>query len=845
MNLAIEQVFSVADYRQALDAITTRARQDRCASKNREGKTYWTNRPLTPARVSEHVTAQTGCGVGFITPGESTTRLALFDLDSHKGATSFAEMTATADRLCARLESIGLRPIVFRSSGGAGLHLWLLWDAPQDAYSVRQALQGLLTAEGLTDGAGAGIAGGQVEVFPKQNALTADQTGNMAVLPLWGKSEMLIDEFGIGLAPVGRAAVIGYTWPMSDAVPYLVNTAPERVPSAAATPDSPDRVARALAAIPNATGGGTNGATDHDEWRNLVFATHAAGAGQEWAFDLFNNWTNQNPGNAGQRETRRVWDACKPGPVTRGTLYAMASRYDPAWDAPTPDGFDDLPAEGTAVPKQSDLIDMTDAGNVNALYFETSGNLRYVHESGAWMHWGGKRWTTDPSAIHANNAALGVAAQYLAKAQKMQTEASEATVPSDRKSLQKVADSFKSWSNYCRNKRGIDAMLALSTRDVRFVISQADLDKDIYLFGVNNGVVDLRTGKLRETARDDLITKRSRYDYLPKAQAPRFKTFLDEIFSLPVDDGQTTGLIQYTPRPDLVRYAQMFAGYCMTGSTVEHKMFIASGSGANGKNMFLDLLGDVMGDYAGTVPVESLMASSRGSDDAERPTPFARSVAGKRFIVTSESKEGQKLDTALVKRVTGDSKLTARGMRENAFTFTTTHKIALLTNHPPELDHADEAIKGRLHITPYSRKWNRPGLPSRDPRLHDGDKNLGDKLRAEAEGVLSWLVRGAAMYLEEGLEPPPAVAEMTNTYFAEQDSFARWMSDMEVCPTADGQTAGSLFESFRAWCGFNSAAFSPATLKSFANAASARGVRRVKSRHGIVYALREIRADIF
>jgi P4 family phage/plasmid primase-like protien len=769
----------------------------------------------------------------------------LFDLDSHKGETSFAEMIAIADRLCARLDSIGLRPVVFRSSGGAGLHIWLLWDAPQDAYSMRQALQGVLTAEGLRDGAGAGIAGGQVEIFPKQNALTISQTGSMVVLPLWNKSEMLKDEFGLGLYPAGRAAVIGFAWPMSDAVPYLVNTAPERVQGTAASPDGPDKVARALGAIPNATGGGTNGATNHDEWRNLLFATHEASAGQEWGFDRFNAWTNQNPGNAGQRETRRVWDACKPGLITRGTLYAMASRCNPDWDVPTADGFEDIPVEDAVTPVAPGLIDMTDTGNVNVLHSVTTGTLRYIHESGVWLHWCGKRWTSDPSAIHANSAALRVAADYLAKAQKMQFNANDATAPADRKSLQKVADSFKSWSNYCRNKRGIDAMLALSTRDIRFVISQADLDKDIYLFGVNNGVVDLRTGKLRDTARDDLITKRSPYDYVPTAQAPRFKRFLDEIFSFPVDDGRTTGLFQYTPRPDLVRYAQMFAGYCMTGSTVEHKMFIASGSGANGKNMFLDLLGDVMGDYAGTVPVESLMASSRGSDDAERPTPFARSVAGKRFIVTSESKEGQKLDTALVKRVTGDSKLTARGMRENAFTFTTTHKIALLTNHPPELDHADEAIKGRLHITPYSRKWNRPGLPSRDPRLHDGDKNLGDKLRAEASGVLSWLVQGAAMYLVEGLEPPPAVADMTNTYFAEQDSFARWLADMEVCPVAEGQTAGTLFESFRAWCGLNSAAFSPATLKAFANAASARGVQRLKSRNGIVYALRENRSELF
>src|SRR5690606_40948627 len=65
-----------------------------------------------------------------------------------------------------------------------------LWDEQQDAYSVRATLCDILAACGFTNGT-SGVAAGQVEVFPKQDAVPADGYGNMFVLPLAGKSVAL------------------------------------------------------------------------------------------------------------------------------------------------------------------------------------------------------------------------------------------------------------------------------------------------------------------------------------------------------------------------------------------------------------------------------------------------------------------------------------------------------------------------------------------------------------------------------------------------------------------------------------------------------------------------------
>jgi putative DNA primase/helicase len=859
-SLDTYEIFSTSRKRELLRPITDRARPDRCAYKNKKGETGWTNDPKLPLdenRINSHLNGFTGCGIGFIKPGESTTRLALFDLDAHNGETPFSVMLETADRLCAGLEAVGLRPMPFMSSGGSGIHLWMIWNTPQDAHSVRQTLIAVLEDAGLTPG-DAGVISGEVEIFPKQAALNPEgpgSNGNMAVIPFWNKSAALTDEFGLGLAIATTESAHCVAWRESDHVPFVVNTTPARpVGEAAAAPDDIGKIRRALAAVAPLADklSHKSSATDYDTWRNIVYATHEASAGHEDGYDLVKGWSDLNPTNAGRRSLRETWVGCGLGTVTRAFLYARAHECDQQWDAPTADGFEDEPTEphdsiatdNTArrLAQQlagDGLADMTDAGNVNALASVTKGDLRYAHERGTWLHWTGNRWQEDPAATQPTQAALQVAAGHKDKAKQMDLKAAEATTTAEAKQFKKLADTYKTFANYCRSRRGIDAMLALATRDPRFVIFQAALDCDIYLLGVQNGVVDLRTGQLRETARDDFITKQSPYVYRPNATAPRFLQFGAEIACRPIDDGGALGLIQYRPRPDLVRYTQKALGYMLTGSTLEHKMFIASGGGSNGKSILFDLVIHIMGDYAGSIPCESLMTSARGGD-AERPTPFARSVAGKRLIVTSEAKEGQKLDVALVKRQTGDATLTARGCSENAVTFTTTHKLVLLTNHAPELDHADDAIRGRLHSWPFERTWNRPGVPNRNPRLEDGDKNLMEKLKSEGEGVLAWLVQGSVSYLRDGLEPPPEVVEMTNTYLAEQDSFGRWLSEMDTCEPKHGLGASVLFELFRSWCINNGAALSPSTSTAFGKTASSRDVPKTRNATSVVYGLRPL-----
>lgn len=178
---------SGSDLAASLAPLTSRVRRDVTAVKNDSGAQAWTRQALTKQRLLEHVEGGVARGVSQIPAGESKTRVAVLDFDSHGGETSWEEMSRIVVGVIETADLYDLRPVAWRSSGGRGVHLYFLWDEPQDAYSVRQHMISLLDTCGLKSGAG-GVSKGQVEVFPKQNEVPVDGYGNQVILPLAGKS---------------------------------------------------------------------------------------------------------------------------------------------------------------------------------------------------------------------------------------------------------------------------------------------------------------------------------------------------------------------------------------------------------------------------------------------------------------------------------------------------------------------------------------------------------------------------------------------------------------------------------------------------------------------------------
>lgn len=177
-----------AELADALRPLVYRVRTDVTAVKGVDGRQAWTREPLTKARLLAHVEGKLWRGVCPIKEGERTTRLALLDFDSHGGEVSWERMSEVVAGVVAVLGVMwGMECVLFRSSGGRGVHLFLLWDVAQDAYSVRAFLRGVLESCGLKSGT-KGVAFNEVEIFPRQDSVAVGGFGNQLILPFAGKS---------------------------------------------------------------------------------------------------------------------------------------------------------------------------------------------------------------------------------------------------------------------------------------------------------------------------------------------------------------------------------------------------------------------------------------------------------------------------------------------------------------------------------------------------------------------------------------------------------------------------------------------------------------------------------
>lgn len=146
--------------------------------------------PFDEVKLSEHVSKHRAYGLCPITPGESTCQVAALDFDDHKRELAFEEVLHAAETVLTALEMDGLMPAMFTSSSGHGIHIYLLWDTPQDAYSVRMMLSSALASCGFAVGTG-GVKKKSIEVYPKQDAVGLDEVGSMFILPFSGESRFI------------------------------------------------------------------------------------------------------------------------------------------------------------------------------------------------------------------------------------------------------------------------------------------------------------------------------------------------------------------------------------------------------------------------------------------------------------------------------------------------------------------------------------------------------------------------------------------------------------------------------------------------------------------------------
>lgn len=370
----------------------------------------------------------------------------------------------------------------------------------------------------------------------------------------------------------------------------------------------------------------------------------------------------------------------------------------------------------------------SDLGNAQRLRVEFGENFRYSYSDKSWFTWNRNIWNIDKGAHMERYARQTI--------KKMYTDASKTSDYEEKKKLVEFALRTES-------AKGIENMLKLAKSEPGIPILPEVFDTDKMLFNVQNGTIDLRTGKIRDHNRNDYITKISPVVYDPNATCPTWEAFLEKIF-----DGNK-GIIEYQQRK---------CGYRMTGETKEEDFDINYGTGQNGKSKYFDEIVYIMGDYHKKINVETIQEATTHKDGNAASSDVA-CLKGIRFVTVSEPEKGMKLDESKIKDWTGRDKITARHLYSEPFDFYPEFKIDLYTNHKPIIKSQGIDMWRRIKLVPFS-------VTISD---EEKDTNLGEKLKKESAGILNWMIKGCLMWQKDGLKVPEEILQATAEYKEDQD----------------------------------------------------------------------------
>ena len=236
----------------------------------------------------------------------------------------------------------------------------------------------------------------------------------------------------------------------------------------------------------------------------------------------------------------------------------------------------------------------------------------------------------------------------------------------------------------------------------------------------------------------------------------------------------------------MIHYVQKAIGYSFTGSVDEQCLFILNGRGRNGKSVFSNVVSDVAGNYAKQMNVQTIVAKKNQSGSAN--SDIAR-LEGARIVTSSELNEGDRFDESLVKQLTGGDKILARFLYGSEFEYKPKFKIWMATNHLPIIRGTDDGIWRRIKIIPFNIQIPKEKV----------DKKLEYKLKAEYTGILNWIVQGAIMWQQEGLEDPEAVTKVIEAYRAEMDPLDAFVE--ECCTTGQNYSikAREMYDAYHEW----------------------------------------------
>lgn len=307
-------------------------------------------------------------------------------------------------------------------------------------------------------------------------------------------------------------------------------------------------------------------------------------------------------------------------------------------------------------------------------------------------------------------------------------------------------------------------------------VRKKNMDSDKNLFNVQNGTLNLKTGKLQPFAPQDRLTRMSNFWFDATAQCPLWEKHIREIL--------------LRDHPQWIPTLQKALGSALLGTNPDQIMHIFWGTGENGKSTMLLTLRNLMGDYGTSLSPDTLGRARYAKSGADHRVDLL-CLETARIATCMETEQGRPLDMGLIKRVTGGDYIQARGVREKYISeFVSGAIILYAVNLRPGIKDQSDGAWRRIVL------WNTTTKVPIETKI----EHYENVLMEERAGILNWLLEGLRLWESDGrkLVIPDDLKAFREDYQKDENPLQEWEEECVNTDVKEGWTAfKDLYESYR------------------------------------------------
>lgn len=286
-----------------------------------------------------------------------------------------------------------------------------------------------------------------------------------------------------------------------------------------------------------------------------------------------------------------------------------------------------------------------------------------------------------------------------------------------------------------------------------------------------NGIVDVRTGALRDHAPHHYLERLIPHAYDPAAECPTWH----EAIALWFGDGEGDGSVEAL---------QEFMGYVCLPHAKFKKALMLYGRPDSGKSVIVAVMQALVGSRV------TCQLSVEHMDDPTRRAV----IKGKALNIMTELPASAMISDAGFKTlVSTEEPILLDQKYRPAEMYTPTAKHVIATNVLPRVDDRTEATFNRILLIPMRRSLSG----------EEQDRQLLAKLKGELEGILAWSLQGGRRLVERGGDwvVPEAGLKLLKQLREESNPIVQFLLERTVDDDTVGIPLTALTREINAWHG--------------------------------------------